>query len=240
MRDNTSGALTAQTSSRLYECAQRTPSSIWLVQMQKHAQGSDARRKAALFVRCDASRSFWSASVETDVADVGKFAPDVAIKWRIPAMPGPCSLRAVRFEDGTEWSAPPLPIASPPPVAIVTARHFEAEFSFVDQLEQHGCDKRFGVAVDSNVVRSRFAFRNSVEPSSLRPRLRRHSIAKSSQREVPNMPISRMNRFLDSSSAIRVPHTSYRSESPRRPSYKLLIRQLIECHINLRSMLLAS
>jgi hypothetical protein len=51
----------------------------------------------------------------TEVANIGKFAPDVTIKWRIPAMPGPCSLRAVRFEDGTEWAAPPLPAPSASP-----------------------------------------------------------------------------------------------------------------------------
>jgi hypothetical protein len=52
---------------------------------------------------------------DTEVANVGKFSPDVTIKWRIPAMPGPCSVRAVRFEDGTEWSAssaPPAPASS--------------------------------------------------------------------------------------------------------------------------------
>jgi hypothetical protein len=28
---------------------------------------------------------------------------------------GPCSLRAVRFEDGTEWTAPPTPAPSASP-----------------------------------------------------------------------------------------------------------------------------
>ncbi len=45
----------------------------------------------------------------TEIANIGKFSPDVAIKWRVPAVPGSCSLRAVRFEDGTEWTAPPEP-----------------------------------------------------------------------------------------------------------------------------------
>jgi hypothetical protein len=52
---------------------------------------------------------------ETDVADIGKFSPDATIKWRIPAVPGPCTLRAVRFEDGTEWTAPPTPAPSGSP-----------------------------------------------------------------------------------------------------------------------------
>lgn len=43
---------------------------------------------------------------DTDFAKVGKFSPDAVIAWRLAARPGACEVRAVRFDDGTEWSAP--------------------------------------------------------------------------------------------------------------------------------------
>lgn len=51
----------------------------------------------------------------TDVSDVGTFYPNQTNLWRIEALLGACSLRAVRYEDGTEWSAPAA--ASPDPTA---------------------------------------------------------------------------------------------------------------------------
>lgn len=58
----------------------------------------------------------------TDVADVGTFRPEQSVEWSIPAVPGACSLTAVRYEDGTEWSAPaPMPAAAPAPASAPAA-----------------------------------------------------------------------------------------------------------------------
>jgi hypothetical protein len=46
---------------------------------------------------------------DTEFAKVGTFSPGAVIAWRISAHAGDCSIRAVRFDDGTEWSAPPTP-----------------------------------------------------------------------------------------------------------------------------------
>jgi len=35
------------------------------------------------------------------------------IAWRLAARPGDCMVTAVRFDDGSEWSAPPPPSPSP-------------------------------------------------------------------------------------------------------------------------------
>jgi hypothetical protein len=40
----------------------------------------------------------------TDFTKIGTFSPDAVIAWRIAAPPGSCEVKAVRFEDGTEWS----------------------------------------------------------------------------------------------------------------------------------------
>jgi len=61
----------------------------------------------------------------TDFAKIGTFSPGVAISWRLDAPSGSnCSIRAVRFEDGSEWTAPleatgptPLPLNAPLPGA---------------------------------------------------------------------------------------------------------------------------
>lgn len=54
---------------------------------------------------------------ETDFAKIGTFSPGVVIAWRLAASPGACSIHAVRFDDGSEWSAPedasPLPSVTP-------------------------------------------------------------------------------------------------------------------------------
>lgn len=43
---------------------------------------------------------------DTTFAKTGTFSPNVVIAWRIAAIPGPCSVKAVRFDDGSEWAAP--------------------------------------------------------------------------------------------------------------------------------------
>lgn len=43
---------------------------------------------------------------DTEFAKTGTFSPGVTIAWRLAAAPGACSIRAVRFQDGTEWTAP--------------------------------------------------------------------------------------------------------------------------------------
>jgi hypothetical protein len=43
---------------------------------------------------------------DSDVANSGTFTPGSEIKWRLPAEPGPCKIKAVRFDDGSEWNAP--------------------------------------------------------------------------------------------------------------------------------------
>lgn len=54
---------------------------------------------------------------ETDFAKIGTFSPGAVIAWRLAASPGACSIHAVRFDDGSEWTAPedasPLPSATP-------------------------------------------------------------------------------------------------------------------------------
>jgi hypothetical protein len=57
---------------------------------------------------------------ETEFTKIGKFSPDAVIAWRIAAKPGACSVRAVRFEDGSEWApseenTTPLPAATSTP-----------------------------------------------------------------------------------------------------------------------------
>lgn len=47
---------------------------------------------------------------DTTFAKTGTFSPGIVIAWRLAAQPGPCSIVAVRFADGTEWVAP-----TPPP-----------------------------------------------------------------------------------------------------------------------------
>src|SRR5450631_1632835 len=43
----------------------------------------------------------------TEFAKTGTFSPDAVIAWRIAAKSGgDCSVRAVRFDDGSEWDAP--------------------------------------------------------------------------------------------------------------------------------------
>ena len=52
---------------------------------------------------------------------IGTFSPNAVVAWRLDAPPGPCSIRAIRFKDGSEWAAPtPHPEAtlSSPPAAI--------------------------------------------------------------------------------------------------------------------------
>jgi hypothetical protein len=42
----------------------------------------------------------------TDFAKTGTFTPNAVIAWRLAAKSGSeCAIRAVRFEDGSEWSA---------------------------------------------------------------------------------------------------------------------------------------
>lgn len=49
----------------------------------------------------------------TDFTKIGQFSPDAVIAWRIAARPGDCYVRAVRFVDGTEWTAPEPPPPAP-------------------------------------------------------------------------------------------------------------------------------
>jgi hypothetical protein len=44
---------------------------------------------------------------KTDFVKSGKFSPGAVIRWRLDAQSGSsgCSIRAVRFEDGSEWKA---------------------------------------------------------------------------------------------------------------------------------------
>lgn len=51
---------------------------------------------------------------DTAFTKIGSFAPDKVIAWRLDARPGDCMVTAVRFEDGSEWSAPP-PLSSQNP-----------------------------------------------------------------------------------------------------------------------------
>lgn len=61
----------------------------------------------------------------TDFAKIGTFSPGTVISWRLDAPTGSnCSIRAVRFADGSEWTAPleatgptPLPLNAPLPGA---------------------------------------------------------------------------------------------------------------------------
>ena len=53
----------------------------------------------------------------TDFTKIGKFSPEAVVAWRIAAPEGACEVRAVRFEDGTEWSA----VASVPSYAAPAA-----------------------------------------------------------------------------------------------------------------------
>ncbi len=51
---------------------------------------------------------------ETDFAKTGIFTTGVNIAWRLAAIPGPCSIEAVRFSDGSEWVKPtPTPSTTP-------------------------------------------------------------------------------------------------------------------------------
>jgi len=50
---------------------------------------------------------------DTEFTKIGSFAPDKVIAWRLAARPGDCMVTAVRFDDGSEWSAPPPPSPSP-------------------------------------------------------------------------------------------------------------------------------
>ena len=43
---------------------------------------------------------------DTDFVKTGTFSPGVVIAWRLAAQTGACSVRAVRFADGSEWTAP--------------------------------------------------------------------------------------------------------------------------------------
>ncbi len=52
---------------------------------------------------------------ETDFAKIGTFAPGAVIAWRIAAREGDCSVRAARFDDGSEWAAAAQPVPSPTP-----------------------------------------------------------------------------------------------------------------------------
>ena len=58
---------------------------------------------------------------KTDFVKSGKFSPGAIVRWRLDAQSGSsgCSIRAVRFEDGSEWKAPvdatPSPSASDTP-----------------------------------------------------------------------------------------------------------------------------
>jgi hypothetical protein len=54
---------------------------------------------------------------DTDFTKIGQFSPDAVIAWRVAARPGACEVRAVRFEDGTEWSLPPSPVPVTAPAA---------------------------------------------------------------------------------------------------------------------------
>lgn len=63
-----------------------------------------------------ASQSFDISFVNTTtrVAKIVIIAPGSVVGWRIAATSGECSVRAVRFADGSEWSAPIMqPSASP-------------------------------------------------------------------------------------------------------------------------------
>ena len=57
----------------------------------------------------------------SEFAKTGKFSPGAVIRWRLDAQAESlgCSIRAVRFEDGSEWKAPvdemPSPAASGTP-----------------------------------------------------------------------------------------------------------------------------
>jgi hypothetical protein len=57
----------------------------------------------------------------TDFAKTGTFSPGATIAWRLAAAPGPCSIKAVRFTDGSEWDAPPQTTSaqSPAPEAFM-------------------------------------------------------------------------------------------------------------------------
>jgi hypothetical protein len=50
---------------------------------------------------------------DTDFTKIGKFSPDAVIAWRVAAHAGDCSVRAVRFDDGSEWAAPPDSVSAP-------------------------------------------------------------------------------------------------------------------------------
>jgi hypothetical protein len=50
---------------------------------------------------------------DTEFTKIGSFAPDKVIAWRLAARPGDCMVTAVRFDDGSEWSAPSPPSPSP-------------------------------------------------------------------------------------------------------------------------------
>lgn len=52
---------------------------------------------------------------ETDFVKIGTFAPGAVIAWRIAAHEGDCSVRAARFDDGSEWTAPAQSAPSPTP-----------------------------------------------------------------------------------------------------------------------------
>jgi hypothetical protein len=53
----------------------------------------------------------------TDFTKIGTFSPGAVIAWRIAAHPGACSVRAARFEDGSEWTAPASD-STPTPASI--------------------------------------------------------------------------------------------------------------------------
>ena len=50
---------------------------------------------------------------DTLFAWTGSSAPGSVTSWKVAAVGRSCSIRAVRFADGTEWKAPPEPSTSP-------------------------------------------------------------------------------------------------------------------------------
>lgn len=50
----------------------------------------------------------------TDFTKIGTFSPGVVIAWRFAARPGECTVRTVRFDDGSEWTAP-VSLSTPSP-----------------------------------------------------------------------------------------------------------------------------
>jgi hypothetical protein len=59
----------------------------------------------------------------TDFEKAGSFAPNTVIAWRVGAKGGDggeCSIRSVRFTDGSQWTAPVAGAASAPSTPAVT------------------------------------------------------------------------------------------------------------------------